>query len=56
MLRKLNSLLTLTTLLQKLNVEPISGVSSDGYKGKGFIQSKPSGKSEEELTGAADEE
>jgi len=52
----LNFVFTLTALPQKLNVEPISGISADGYKGKGFIQSKPSGKSEDELTGAANEE
>jgi len=26
------------------NIEPITGVSSEGYQGKGMIQSKPSGK------------
>ncbi|KAF2398162.1 cytochrome c oxidase subunit 5 [Trichodelitschia bisporula] len=30
-------------------MEPITGVSSEGYKGKGMVQSKPSGKKLEEL-------
>lgn len=37
-------------------MEPITGISSEGYKGKGFIQSKPSGKTAEELTAAEEEE
>jgi len=31
--------------LKSENVEPITGLSSEGYKGPGMIQSKPSGKS-----------
>ena len=27
--------------IQGQNVEPISGLSSEGYKGKGMVQSKP---------------
>lgn len=31
----------LTSLHQNQNTEPITGVSSEGYKGKGMVQSKP---------------
>ncbi|KAI9856543.1 MAG: Cytochrome c oxidase subunit 5A [Vezdaea acicularis] len=30
--------------LKSLNVEPISGISSEGYKGKGQVQSRPKAK------------
>lgn len=30
--------------LKEQKVEPITGVSSEGYKGPGYIQSKPAGK------------
>ncbi|KAK4913056.1 hypothetical protein LTR28_013810 [Elasticomyces elasticus] len=30
--------------LKEQNVEPITGISSEGYQGKGQIQSRPAGK------------
>lgn len=31
--------------LQNQKTEPITGVSSEGYRGKGMVQSKPAAKS-----------
>ena len=38
----ISSLIILTRLIQQnQKTEPITGVSSEGYKGKGMVQSKP---------------
>ena len=42
----MSTLILTAPLLQKEKINPIYGISSEGYKGKGYVMSKPASKEE----------